>query len=93
MANLWALVKFAPKLAFLIRTAKPFARAAYEKYKSGGVAGGDEDMRIRLLESKIDRLEASLAEADKAIRRLTTAIFLLAGVAIAALLLAMVKLG
>jgi hypothetical protein len=92
MANLWALVKLAPKLALFIKTAKPFARAAYERYKAGGAHGADEDMRIRLLESRIDRLEASVAEAEKTIRRLTTAVFLLTGVAIAALLLAVVKL-
>jgi len=92
MANLWALVKLAPKIALLIRTAKPLARAAYERYRADRGSDEEEDMRIRLLESRIERLEAALAETEKTARRLTTAVFLLAGVALAALLLAVVKL-
>lgn len=92
MVKLWALVKFAPKLAVLLKTARPVAKALYERYKTGQGDFSEEKMKAQLLELRIERLEAALAGVDKTLKRLTTAIYLVAGVAIAALIVAIVKL-
>jgi hypothetical protein len=84
MGPLWAIVKLIPKLGGFLMTSK----SVLEIIKDN-VSDADS---MRALELKIERLEAQLAGVDKTLKRLTTALFLVAGVAIAALLLAIIKL-
>lgn len=92
MLKLWALIKFAPKLAFWLKAAKPVAKEVYNRYKAGQVGASDEQMKTRLLEMRIEKLEAALAGVEKTLKRLVAALYLVAGVALAALITAIVKL-
>lgn len=89
----WAAVKFVPKIGAFIKTAKPIVKVIIDGMK-GPVDISDEKVKSHLveLELRVGRLETELARMDKTLRNLTTAMYLLGGVAIAALLLAIIRL-
>lgn len=91
MGQIWALIKLAPKIGAWIKIARPVAEAIFKgETPSGGSA--DERLKVHLAELKIAKLESSLARMEKTLKRLVAAIYLVAGVAVAALLLAFFKL-
>jgi hypothetical protein len=91
MGQLWAFIKLAPKIGALIKIARPVAEAIL-KGKAPLEGGTDERLKVHLAELKIAKLESSLAGMEKTLKRLVAAIYLVAGVAVAALILAVVKL-
>jgi hypothetical protein len=88
MVQLWALIKLIPKLGGLIMTSKTVLEAIKKDINDRS----PEAIGMRELELRIEKLEAGLAGVDKTLRRSVTAIYLVAGVAVAALLLAIIKL-
>lgn len=97
VARLWVLSKLFPKLAGLIISSGPVIRASrafLAALRKGYEDVPDEKLKAHLVkfELRIEKLEAGLAGVDKTLKRLAGAIYLVAGVAIAALLLAIVKL-
>lgn len=91
MVQLWTLIKLAPKIGAWIKIARPVAGAIF-KGENPSEGSADERLKAHLAELKIAKLESSLAGMEKTLKRLVTAIYLVAGVAIAALLIAIVKL-
>lgn len=97
VAKLWVLSKLFPKLAGLIISSGPVIRASrafLASLRKGYEDVSDEKLKAHLVEFelRIEKLEAALAGVDKTLRRLAGAVYLVAGVAIAALILAIVKL-
>lgn len=90
MGQLWALIKLAPKIGSWIKIARPVAEAIFKGKPSGGSA--DEELKAHLAELRFAKLESGLAGMEKTLKRLVAAIYIVAGVAIAALLLAFFKL-
>lgn len=97
IARLWVLSKLFPKLAGLIISSGPVIRASrafLASLRKGYEDIPDEKIKAHMVEFelRIEKLEAALAGVDKTLKRLVAAIYLVAGVAIAALLLAFFKL-
>ena len=84
MGPLWAVVKLIPKLGGFLMTSKTVLEII--KNKASDADG------MREFELRIEKLEAAIARLDMRLKRLTTALYLIAGVAIAALVLSVIKL-
>src|SRR4030067_3854841 len=96
-ARLWVLSNPFPKLAGLIISSGPAIRASrafLAALRKGYEDVPDEKLKAHLVkfELRIEKLEAGLAGADKTLKRLGGATSLVGGGAMAALLLAIVKL-
>lgn len=94
MGIFWTLTKFAPKLGILLTASKPLIRILANGLQAGYDDVGDEKLKAHLVEfeTRMEKLEATVAGLENRLKRLTTALYLIAGVAIAALVLSVIKL-
>lgn len=94
MGIFWTLTKFAPKLGILLTASKPLIRVFANGLKAGYDDVPDEKLKAHFkeFETRVEKLEATIAQLEMRIKRLTTALYLIAGVAIAALVLSVIKL-
>lgn len=84
MGPLWAFVKLIPKLGGFLMTSKTVLEII--KNKASDADG------MREFELRIEKLESTIAGLDNRLKKLKTALYLIAGVAIAALVLSVIKL-
>lgn len=80
------------RLLISSRKAMKEAREAMSPVRSGAGMGDEERMRLVSMEGRLKELEARLEASEGSVRKLTTALYALAAVAIAALALAIIRL-
>lgn len=96
-ARMWILTKLFPKVAGVVISSGPVIRASkafLAALRKGYEDIPDENIKGHLvdLELRIEKLESSLEALDKGLRKMVTAMFLIGAVALAALVLAIIKL-
>lgn len=96
-ATTWIISRLFPKIAGVIISSGPVIRASkafLAALRKGYEDVPDEKIKGHLvdLEFRIERLEAAIAGVEKSLQKMVTAIFLIGGVAAAALILAVIKL-
>lgn len=94
MGIVWTLTKLAPKLGLILTASRPLIRVIAKGFQKGYDDVADEKLKAHLLEfeSRTEKLEAKINELENRLATLTTAIYVLAGVALAALILSITKL-
>lgn len=94
MGIVWTLTKLAPKLGLILTASRPLIRVIAAGFQKGYDDVADEKLKAHLLEfeSKAEKLESKICELENRCATLTAAVYVLAGVALAALILSIVKL-
>jgi len=94
MGIVWTLTKLAPKLGLILTASRPLIRIIATKFQKNYDDVADEKLKAHLLEfeTRTEKLKAEISGLENRLARLTTAVYVLAGVSLAALILSIVKL-
>lgn len=96
-AKAWLISRLFPGFAGAMLASAPVIRASRAIISALRKDYGDiSDEKLKALfeefESRVEKLEASVAALENSVSKLTAAVYLIAGVALAALILSVVKL-
>jgi len=94
MGIVWTLTKLAPKIGLVLTASKPLMRVIANGFRKGYDDVSDEKLKAHLmdLESRVAALETTAARIEHRLSKLTVAVYVLAGVSLAALILSIFKL-